>query len=315
MVAPPPSSAAAWPVLTAAFLRHLETQTRASPYTIRNYRQTIDRFSDFARRHRGGEVDLVDIARWRTADFRAFLADRRAEGIAPPTLRLDLSALKQLFRFIDRRTGSETTPLYALRTPKAPRRLPRPIGQAPALALAEAAEHTQDWTVHRDRALFALLYGAGLRLSEALALDRRDLPPRGVSLRVLGKGAKMRDVPLLDVVRTRIDTYLDHRDKAIPGNTAPALFLGAKGRRLSPGVAQRALRRERATLGLSDDATPHALRHAFATHLLAAGTDLRTLQTLLGHSSLKTTQGYTEIDAGRLLAVHAAAHPRGRSSD
>ena len=295
--------------LTDEFLKRLATEKRYSPHTVRNYEASISRFLEFAAGHRGEPAHLADLDGWRTADFRAFLSYRRQDGVTSQTIKLDLSALRTWFRFLARETGVSTAALMALRSPKSPRRLPRPVSMPAAAALS--ASNTEDgWMAARDRALFALLYGGGLRISEALGLDWKDLSGDTTVLRITGKGGKTREVPLIAAVRQRIDEYrsvLDH----IPAAASP-LLIGARGGRLSPGVAQRAMRKERAALGLDDSATPHALRHAFATHLLSAGADLRVIQELLGHSSLASTQRYTEVDAGHLLAAHAAAHPRAR---
>ncbi|WP_370337224.1 tyrosine recombinase XerC [Parvularcula marina] len=314
----PTSDPAQYRHLSKAFLRYIAAEKRYSPNTVRNYGQTLDRFDSFAMAHRGHAPTLADLDGWKTADFRAFLASRRRDGVGAQTIKLDLSALRSFFKFLSRETGLKTAALAALRSPKAPKKLPRPIPMQAATALSGAADPEDDWQAHRNHALFALLYGAGLRISEALSLDWGDLPKPGQPLRILGKGGKTREVPLLDIVRVRIGTYRDALEDStsdaggayLSGN-AP-LFLGARGKRLSPAVAQRALRLERAALGLDDSATPHALRHAFATHLLSAGADLRAIQELLGHSSLTSTQRYTEVDAGRLLAAHSAAHPRAR---
>ncbi|MEM9232650.1 MAG: tyrosine recombinase XerC [Pseudomonadota bacterium] len=312
------SDPSAYRELAQSFLRYVQDEKRYSPHTVRNYSQTLERFESFARTHRGQDITLSDLASWRTADFRAFLADRRRDGVSGQTARLDLSALRTFFKYLARETGLPTAALTALRSPKVPNRLPRPVPMEAAAALSAPAGESDDWTVARDQALFALLYGAGLRISEALNLDWSDLPKADRPLRILGKGGKIRDVPLIEAIRERIEEYRAKLEKsegavlvAAQEPDAP-LFLGVRGKRLSAAMAQRALRRQRGILGLDDSATPHALRHAFATHLLGAGADLRVIQELLGHSSLASTQRYTEVDAGRLLAAHAAAHPRAK---
>lgn len=290
------------------FLERLKTEKRYSPYTIRNYTASLDLLFDFAKQHDGKAPSVKSFATWRTADFRAFLGYRRHDGVGVQTIKLDLSAMRRFFRYLSSETGLSTAALSALRSPKSPKRLPRPVSMEAAQELCGPSEDLSSWIQLRDRALFALLYGGGLRISEALGLNWSDVGQHEKILRIKGKGGKTREVPLIDAVRDRIEEYraslATHPEKETP------LFLGARGGRLSAGVAQRALRQQRAVLGLDDSATPHALRHAFATHLLSAGADLRVIQELLGHSSLASTQRYTEVDAGRLLSAHAAAHPR-----
>ena len=302
--------------LRAGYLRSLRAERRASAYTVRNYTAALERLEAFVHAHTGERVSVAVLSRLQTRDFRAFLADRRRDGVAPQTVRLDLSGVRSFLRYLNKHAGLPLEPIAALRTPKAPKRLPRPVGQAEAAALSRPPVEPRRWTEARDAALFALLYGAGLRIGEALALDAGACD--GEAVRVLGKGGKSRDVPVLAAVRRALAAYeraLDADDAArlfrVRADPSP-LFLGAKGGRLSPGVAQRALRSQRALLGLPDTATPHALRHAFATHMLAGGADLRVIQELMGHASLASTQRYTEVDAGRLLSIHAGAHPRAR---
>lgn len=302
--------------LRTDYFRSLTAERRASVYTVRNYTAAIERLEAFVRAHTGEAPSVDSLSGLTTRDFRAFLADRRRDGIAPPTIRLDLSGVRSFLRYLNRHAGLPLEPIAALRTPKAPKRLPRPVGQAEASALSRPVLAPKDWTEARDAALFALLYGAGLRIGEALGLNAGACD--GSAVRVLGKGGKTREVPILAAVRTTLMAYEDaltgddrarqFRDNADP----PPLFLGAKGARLSAAVAQRALRKQRALLGLPDTATPHALRHAFATHMLAGGADLRVIQELMGHASLSSTQAYTKVDAGRLLSIHAGAHPRAR---
>lgn len=297
-------------VLRAAFLQHLRAEKRASPYTMRNYARALERFDDYFSR-RGQALDASALARLAPADFRAFLAARKQEGITAATLNLDLSALKSFYRFIGRRDGVENDAITALRGPKKAQRLPRPLSpeDADALLAAAATGSAPAWVNARDAALFTLLYGAGLRISEALAL-KGGHAPFGATLRVLGKGGKERDAPILDVVREAVDAYC----AACPfplAKTSP-LFRSVRGGALSARLAQRAMAGLRGALGLPQSATPHALRHSFATHLLAGGADLRAVQELLGHASIAATQRYTKVDPGRLLAVYAGSHPRAK---
>jgi integrase/recombinase XerC len=294
--------------LSERFFAQLAHERRVSPYTIRNYRASLARFTGFAAAHRGRPASVKDLQAWRTADFRAFLAARRAEGISASTLNGDLSALRTFFRFLQAECDFDMAALLALRSPKMPKKLPRPVSAPAALALATAPDEG-DWTSRRDAALFGLLYGAGLRIAEALALDLADVNAGGDVLRVRGKGGRMREVPLLPAVRELIDQYRSATGGPQARREGP-LFVGRRGERLTARVAQRQMSKRRAALGLDASATPHALRHAFATHLLAEGVDLRAIQELLGHASLSSTQRYTEIDAARLQAAHAAAHPR-----
>jgi integrase/recombinase XerC len=291
------------------WLTWLAVERRVSRHTAAAYGRDVAFFFGFLARHLGGPVGLDQLRRLRAADFRAFLAARLDRGAVAASNARALSVLRNFFRWLDRQGHVHNPHLAALRAPKLPRALPKPLTSVDAQAAVDSVEHLSEepWIAARDTALLALLYGAGLRIDEALSLDR-DALPLGATLRVVGKGRKQRAVPLLDVVRQAIDDYV-RRCPYRPGPGGP-LFLGARGKRLQAGVVQARLRRLRAWLGLPDTATPHALRHSFATHLLAAGGDLRAIQELLGHASLSTTQRYTAVDPERLLAVYEAAHPR-----
>ncbi len=281
---------------------------------MRNYETALGRFGSFLTGHLGGEANANTLNTLRTRDFRAYLAALHREGLDPATVRLELSAVRSFFRYWDKRGVLQSAALSALRSPKRRAILPRPVAADAAERLLEAAGEGRTgeapWLAKRDAALFTLLYGAGLRISEALALDARDLDE---TLRIRGKGGKTREVPLLPKVRAAIDAYTDEARRAMPGvasaKEAP-LFLGSRGGRLSASVAQKRMRHLRAALGLSESATPHALRHAFATELLAGGADLRVIQELLGHASLASTQRYTAIDPQRLASEHRRCHPR-----
>lgn len=292
-----------------AFLAYLKAERRASAHTQRNYEAALSRFLGFLTGHLGAPASLDALARLDARDFRAFLAARRAGGVGAATLKLELSALRSLYAFLRRREGVENDAIGVMRGPKAKERLPRPVSEVDAKALIEdcAAGGEPPWVKARDAALFTLLYGAGLRISEALSLRRGDAP-FGERLRILGKGGKTRDAPLIPVAREAVDVYLT----LCPYGTGAddPLFYSVRGKPLSPRLAQRGMEARRRRLGLPDSATPHALRHAFATHLLAAGGDLRAIQELLGHASIAATQRYTKVDAERLLAVYDQAHPR-----
>ena len=295
------------------FIGWLRHERRASPHTILAYGRDIAAFVAFLAAHHGAEVDEATLARSGLADLRAWLASRHGAGLAASSNARALSAVKALHRWAARQGIWENLAATAFRGPRLPRGLPRPIPAADAAAALEGAGAMADepWIAARDTAVLALLYGCGLRIGEALALDRSALP-LGDTLRVSGKGRKQREVPVLPVVREAVGEYA--RLCPHPARPRGPLFLGARGGRLRPELVQARLRQLRAALGLPEHATPHALRHSFATHLLAAGADLRAIQELLGHASLATTQRYTGVDAARLLEAYDRAHPRARAA-
>ena len=293
-----------------AWSRWLERERRLSAHTLRAYTADIRRFLAFLADHDGAAPGLNRLAAIGLADLRAFQAQRAAaDGTTAQTRARGLSALRSLFDYLDRAGVAHVPAARNLGHPKLPKRLPRPLDVTEATRVPDVAQALppDDWIGRRDQALFLLLYGCGLRLGEALALNGRDVPAGGV-IRVLGKGGKQRTVPVLAVVVEALDAYRAVCPFALAPDTA--LFRGARGKRLQPAIAEKQMRAVRATLGLNDSATPHALRHSFATHLLAAGADLRAIQELLGHASLSTTQRYTEVTASQVRAVHRAAHPR-----
>jgi integrase/recombinase XerC len=303
------------------FLGWLAHERRAAALTVEAYGADLAGFLGFLTSHLGGEPDLAALDALRLADFRAWLAyeasDRAQDGrtkkkpLIAATRARRLSAVRGFFRFLARRHGVTNAQLRLLDTPQTRRPLPRALSEHDARAVArDIGEESDAAAVQaRDVALFTLLYGCGLRISEALALAVREAPLPGgdAPLRVLGKGSKERIVPVLAVVREAIGAWLKYHPS--PAANAP-LFTGVRGGRLDPGVAQRTLRNFRRHAGLPEHATPHALRHSFATHLLAGGADLRAIQELLGHASLSTTQRYTAVDAAGLLAVWRRTHPR-----
>ena len=291
-----------------AWLAH---ERRASPHTLDGYGCDLAGFFRYLSVHIGYPPGLQDLEALSPADFRGYLANLSTAGLARPSMARALSVVRGFFRFLDRTGVVTNAAAGAVRTPKLARALPRPLSVADALGVVEqAGELDQEpWVAKRDTALFTLLYGCGLRIGEALALHRRDAPSGG-SMTVSGKGRKERLVPVLPVVAEAINDYLEACPH--PGGGDSPLFLGVRGARLNAGVAQRQMRLLRATLGLPETATPHSLRHSFATHLLAGGGDLRTIQEVLGHASLSTTPRYTEVDAERLLESYDAAHPRAR---
>jgi integrase/recombinase XerC len=293
----------------AAFLEWLERERRAAPLTVEAYGADLAGFLGFLTQHLGGEPDLAALGALRQADIRAWLAAEAAAGAGNATRARRLSAVRTFFRFLARRLGVENAAVGLVGTPRAKQPVPRALAEAQARAVTDGIGEMTDTAAMqaRDTALFVLLYGCGLRIAEALALDVRDVPGPDAMLRVVGKGSKERIVPVLPAVRAALAGWLAlHPDRA-PDS---ALFVGARGGRLDAAVAQRTLRQFRRLNGLPEHATPHALRHSFATHLLAGGADLRSIQDLLGHASLSTTQRYTSVDEARLLEVWRKAHPR-----
>lgn len=287
---------------------HLTNDRRMSPHTVRAYVATAHRFIDFLGRHRGETVGKFSLLAPKAADLRAFLADRRAGGLGASSAAREMSAVRGFLTFAAQEEGNVPQVPHT-RSPKRPRTLPRAVAPEDAQALArEAADQALlDWVGKRDLAILLLLYGGGLRIAEACGLKGSSLP-LGPTLRVTGKGGKMRVVPVLPAVRDAVADYVAACPWPMSGNEA--LFRGVRGGPLSPDLVRRAVRKARELLGLPDTLTPHALRHSFATHLLAGGADLRSLQELLGHASLSSTQIYTDVDAARLLDVYRSAHPR-----
>ena len=295
----------------------LADEKRASPHTLAAYGRDLDQFLIFLSQHLGGPPGLADLAALRPADFRSYLARRATAGAARTSTARALSTLRGFFRRLERLDLVHNAALEGVRTPKVPRSVPKPLSPAEAREVLEGTGELGGgpWVAKRDAALLTLLYGCGLRIGEALALDRRQAPESD-SMVVTGKGNKQRMVPVLKVVREGIASYI----AACPHNLGPGgpLFVGVRGKRLSAGVVQKRLRTLRALLGLPETATQHALRHSFATHLLANGGDLRTIQELLGHASLSTTQRYTAVDDAKLMEVYRRSHPRAmadRSAD
>lgn len=298
---PAAAEAARW----ATYLQH---DRRRSPHTVRAYVATAHRFLSFLGGHLGKPVAGADLLQLSSSDLRAFLAQRRAEGLGASSAGRELSGVRAFLSYVAEQEG--TTPqLPRTRAPKRPRTLPRPVAADDAIGLAEDAGEaaSQPWIGARDLAILLLLYGSGLRVAEALSLKAGDLPIRA-TLRVTGKRSKTRIVPVVPAVAEAIASYVAQCPYRSSGD-AP-LFVGARGGPLNPDLVRRAVRAARARLGLPDTLTPHALRHSFATHLLARGADLRSLQELLGHASLSSTQIYTAVDAARLLDVYRHAHPR-----
>ncbi|MDX2224291.1 MAG: tyrosine recombinase XerC, partial [Rhodospirillaceae bacterium] len=290
----------------------LAAERRASPHTADAYARDLAAFLSFLTGHLGDEPSVAALVDLKPADVRSYLADRAARGLARSSTARAMSTLRGFFRFLDKRGIAHNPVMNTVRTPRLPRSVPKALAEREALdtVRAAAALHAEPWIAARDTALLLLLYGGGLRIGEALALNCGQIP-RGDTLRVVGKGGKERIVPILPVVREAIARYRTLCPFAA-AKTAP-LFVGARGKPLNPGVVQRTMRTLRSQLDLPETATPHALRHSFATHLLAEGGDLRTIQELLGHASLSTTQRYTAVDAAALTRVYRQAHPRARA--
>jgi integrase/recombinase XerC len=287
-----------------SFLAH---DRRRSPHTVRAYVATAHRFIDFLGSYRGEEIGRFGLLNIAAADLRAFLAERRGGGLGPSSAAREMSAVRAFLTFAAEEAGN-VAQLPRTRAPKRPRTLPRPASPADAIALAEdAGAAGADWVGARDMAILLLLYGSGLRVAEAMSLTANVLPI-GRTLRVTGKRGKTRVVPVVEAVRLAIATYALECPWPLVGPTP--LFVGVRGGPLNADLVRRAVRGARLRLGLPDSVTPHALRHSFATHLLAGGADLRSLQELLGHASLSSTQIYTEVDAAQLLDVYRNAHPR-----
>jgi integrase/recombinase XerC len=291
--------------------RWIGDERQSSAHTLDAYSRDLAAFLFFLTDHLGSTPTLDDLNNLRVTDFRSFLAHRLGKGIAQSSVARAMSTLRNFFRFLDKTGRVSNATISAVRAPRPAPPLPKAIAAAEAIDLIDAAGSFSDtpWIAKRDVALFTLLYGCGLRIDEALSLNRADRPKED-SMVITGKGKKQRVVPVLPIVRDSIADYVDACPYA-PKPDGP-LFLGARGGRLNPGVVQRQMRKLRGLLGLPVTATPHALRHSFATHLLGAGGDLRTIQELLGHSSLTTTQRYTNVDSERLISVYKDAHPRAR---
>lgn len=293
------------------FLHYLRDERRLSPLTVEAYGRDVRAFLDFLAPHLGGPVHLAEIASLEPSDLRAYLAFRR-KGDAPlgdRSIARAIAAIRAFLRFLDRRCGIANARASLVRGPRLKPGLPRPIGQEAARDMLELAgqDHAMAWIAARDVALLTLLYGAGLRISEALALRGACWPVQD-SLLILGKGGKERLVPILPIVRDAMAAYVSNCPKSQMRDQP--FFIGAKGGGMSPRIAQLLVARLRLRLGLPDSATPHALRHAFATHLLTGGADLRSIQELLGHASLSTTQRYAAVEADQLLALFDRTHPR-----
>jgi len=302
-------------VRVAAWLGHLGLERQLSPHSLDAYSRDVRQFLAFLAERFEAPPAVADFVGIVPADLRAFLARRRADGVEGRSLLRALAALRSLARYLEREGAGRASAFSAIRAPRLARGLPKPLGIADARAMTNTqirdGEARDPWILARDAAVLALLYGAGLRIAEALSIRRQDAPVGEVeTVTVVGKGRKTRSTPVIAPVRAEIENYLKLCPYAL--KSEGPLFVGAKGGPLSPRIIQLTVERLRGALGLPDSATPHALRHSFATHLLGRGGDLRTIQELLGHASLSTTQIYTAVDSARLMEAYRAAHPRAR---
>jgi integrase/recombinase XerC len=298
----------------AHWLMHLGAERRMSPKTLEAYQRDVGQLLAFLADHLGSAPSLKQLAKIAPQDVRAFMASRRAAGIGGRSLMRILAGARSFARFLERNGKGKVAALSAVRAPKLAKTLPKPLAMSAAKRMTEidlrAGEEREPWIFSRDAAVLGLLYGSGLRISEALGLKPKDVPAMDTSdaIIVTGKGGKSRMVPVLPQILRMIAEYITLCPFNLPTNGP--LFVGARGGPLSPRILQLTMARLRGGLGLPDTATPHALRHSFATHLLARGGDLRAIQELLGHASLSTTQIYTEVDAERLIEVYRNTHPR-----
>jgi integrase/recombinase XerC len=296
------------------WLGYLGGERRMSAKTLEAYRRDVTQFLDFLAIHLADTPTLKQLAKLAPADVRAFMAARRSDGIGNRSLMRTLAGVRSFARFLERNGKGKVAALSAVRLPKLPKNLPKPLAVSAAKQVTgtglRESEASEPWISARDTAVLALLYGSGLRVSEALSLRRKDFSGATDAVTVIGKGNKTRMAPVLPQVAKAIADYAALCPFEIPPDGP--LFVGARGGPLSPRIVQLTMARLRGALGLADSATPHALRHSFATHLLARGGDLRSIQELLGHASLSTTQIYTAVDTERLLEVYASAHPRAR---
>lgn len=293
----------------ADWLDHERALNGAAVNTIKAYQTDVLGFLAFMGQHHGDQIGLGPIAQITLPDMRSWMAHERGRGVGARSLARALSAVKSFYRWLSDREGFEPTAVLSTRAPKFVKKLPRPLTEDGAVAMIDTVElqARAPWVAARDVAVVTLLYGCGLRISEALGLTGADVPLPGV-LRIIGKGGKERIVPVIDAARDAVAAYL----RVCPWPVAPdgPLFRGTRGGALNPRLIQKVMELARLQLGLPATATPHALRHSFATHLLSAGGDLRTIQELLGHASLSTTQAYTAVDTARLMEVYDNAHPR-----
>lgn len=295
-----------------AWQQYLLTERRLSDLTGESYLYDLKEFFDFLMQHLGAPIDINDLQKLKITDFRSFLMWRSEQNVSRTSMARGVSALKNFFRFLAREKIVHNDAIMALKSAKTGHGLPHPLTEEDAKKFLELAQemNKKPWEGYRDRALYTLLYGCGLRIMEALSLNVQDVSKSPAALVITGKGNKQRLVPVLPAVHHALQLYLNHHPHPMPESP---LFIGARGDRINPGVVQRNVRDIRHAMGLPDTVTPHAFRHSFATHLLQGGGDLRTVQELLGHASLSATQRYTEITTEHLEEVYEHAHPRAHS--
>lgn len=305
----PLSAAADTQAVFSLWLDYLETEKRFSPHTLRAYTADLHAFFDFMTKHKAKPPAMNDLGNLAIGDFRSWLSRETADGASAATRARMLASLRSFFKWMDRNGHLHNAAIGRIRTPKQPKKLPRALPPDQAKEVIEHADTNarEGWMGLRDRALFCMLYGCGLRIDEALQLNFGNRPQNG-DLRVIGKGQKERYVPVIPVVEKLLNEYIEQAPVAFEKDTP--LFIGQRGGRLHQGVAQRQMRYLRRALGLPETLTPHALRHSFATHILANGANLRAIQELLGHASVSTTQRYTDFDNAQLLEIHKKSHPR-----
>ena len=311
-----PTDLSGWPAddafaaLLQRWLDYLALQKRYSAHTVTAYRQDMQHFIATLSEQEGGEISFATARDLPLSGLRSWLAQRQRQSFTAASTARAIASVRNFYRFCLREQLLEQAAIFSLRTPKLPKLAPRPVERDASRKAADAIGSLQeeDWVALRDEALLTLLYGCGLRISEALSLNGKDFAPADY-LVVTGKGNKQRMVPLLPIVRQRIQAYRDACP--YPQSTTAPVFYGTKGKRLQPAIFQRQLQKLRSALGLPDSATPHAFRHSFASHLLSEGADLRSIQELLGHANLSTTQRYTDVNKSRLMQAYQHAHPRG----
>ena len=293
------------------WVQSIESERQLAQKTVEAYERDVEQFFRFLTEHLGHPPKVKDLSKLRPADLRSFMARRRANGAGARTMGRSLSGIRSLARFLERQGQIDASAFGAIRSPKRAATLPKPLTESQSKRVVDASEQLSEepWIAARDAAVLTLCYAAGLRISEALSLTRAQAPDqRAKTMRIVGQGDKERIVPLLPAVSAAISEYIHLCPFALASNEP--LFRGARGGPLNPRLVQKAVERLRSALGLPSSATPHALRHSFATHLLSRGGDLRTIQELLGHASLSTTQIYTGVDMDRLAEIYDKAHPR-----
>ena len=296
------------------FLGSLAIERHYSPHTVSAYHRDLESFFVFVQEHLGVPLSLDGANTLVVSDFRSYLSKRRGDGVSSTSLGRTLSALRSFFRYLDKNNLASNQAIHSVKRPKTPHAVPKPLSPEAALASIDMVDALDvlPWVAARDTSILMLLYGCGLRISEALGLQRGDVPFRD-AIRIIGKGNKERVVPVLPIVADSTVAYVTLCPFVMPADGP--LFVGVRGRRLNAGVVQRQMRQVRVALGLPDTVTPHALRHSFATHLLSSGGDLRSIQELLGHASLSTTQRYTEVDTNHLQQVYRESHPRAKITE